>query len=171
MAKQSIKEVLCFDNPGGNWLKHEQERVQRKMKDAGPGSSLSKGFIGSVTASTRKPVFLPLRDIVGMRGAMDERPQPGTAKYDQLKERVALEGWDPDQNGNAIIIAVNHLGQAYLLEGNHRVDIANQNDVEHIKAEVRYWNGGEDVEISKWSPDRLISRIQEQPEPDHGLSL
>jgi hypothetical protein len=138
-----LSRLIATDNPGGEWLKNKQRRAEQDMRTADPGSSSSKGITGSITAYMPKPVNLPVNILSSLTGANDEVRRPGDARYDELAADVARRGFVPDQDGNAVVVGVNHLGQAYLKEGNTRVAVARDFGVPSVRAEVRWFNGGE----------------------------
>ena len=138
-----LSRLIATDNPGGEWLKNKQRRAEQDMRTADPGSSSSKGITGSITAYMPKPVNMPVDILSSLTGANDEVRRPGDARYDELAADVARRGFVPDQDGNAVVVGVNHLGQAYLKEGNTRVAVARDFGVPSVRAEVRWFNGGE----------------------------
>jgi hypothetical protein len=139
------------DNPGGDWLKYKQE-------DAEEGNfAHHKGIRGAVTATWRG-LKMPPADLVKLPGARGEEEyrKPGQPKYDRMKQRVDENGWDHDPI-NSIYVAVNHKGDAYIGEGNHRSQVAHDTNVPWIWGEVRYFNGGERVP-GPWHPDEVRKR-------------
>ena len=55
-----------------------------------------------------------------------------------------------------IFIGVNHRGKPHVVEGNHRLAHAIKHGHEKIHAEVRYYNGGEDVKGQGFHPDQVL---------------
>jgi len=139
------KNVIAFDNPGGNWLLNKQRRVEEDMKTADPDTFSSKGLSGPTTAYTKEPVMVPIELIKEVKGALNENRKAGDPRFDELMEKVSQEGFDPLQKGNAIVIGVNHKGEAFILEGNTRLAVAKELGLTNIRAEVRWYNGGEEV--------------------------
>lgn len=153
----SPQELFGEDNPGGGWLARKQATVAERMLEADPGSNASKGLTGSITAYTKKPFMISVDEVRRLLGANDEMRTAGDARYDDLAAKVDKEGWDPGQKGNAIVIGVNHKGEAFLLEGNTRVAVAAAKGVGDIRAEVRWFNGGE-REVGPWKPDEVAKK-------------
>jgi len=145
------------DNPGGDWLKRKQARAEEDMRTADSDSFRSKGLGGSVTGYMKEPVMFPTEVLSRLPGAQDEVRGPGDPKFDSLAADVAKGGFREDQYGNSVVVGVNHLGQAYILEGNTRLAVAQRNSIPDIRAEVRYFNGGE-LADGPMSPD-VVSGI------------
>jgi hypothetical protein len=135
------------DNPGGDWLQGKQENAERAMAESSRGLR-RRGVTGSVTGTMgmETDMFLPTDRLSSLTGLMDERRRPGDLQFDALLARVREEGFDPNQAGNRIVIAVNHRGEPFVLEGNTRIAVARELGIPNVKAEVRYWNGGEMVD-------------------------
>jgi hypothetical protein len=135
------------DNPGGDWLQNKQDRADQAMAESGRGLG-RRGITGSVTGTMGMDtdMFLPTDRLSGLTGLMDENRRPGDPRFDALLTRVREEGFDPNQAGNKIVIAVNHRGEPFVLEGNTRIAVARELGIPNVRAEVRYWNGAEEVE-------------------------
>lgn len=106
-----------------------------------------------------KPLMLPAELLHRIPGSMHEARSARNpdAKYDRLSETVAEEGFDRGQSeSGGVIVGVNHLGQAYIIEGNTRAALAFDQGIPSIKAEVRYYNGGEMVD-GPFSPQRMAA--------------
>lgn len=155
---------IRYSNPGGEWLANKQRNAEMEMAQGGPGR-FGKGLSGATTAYVADErgyvsnVTLPLSKVKRLRGANDENPRPGQYKYDELLASVQERGFS---NEYPILIAVNHLGEAYITEGNNRVAIADRFSVPTIKAEVRWVNGGEEVD-SNWSPESVERMALDNP--------
>ena len=104
----------------------------------------------------KKPLFLKTSFLSTLTGANDEVRSGSDVRYQALRDKVSKEGFDPKQEGNSIIVGVNHKGEAYIVEGNTRVAVASEFDVPSVRSEVKYWNGAEEVE-SDFSPDKIIN--------------
>lgn len=113
-------------------------------------------FLGSDAA---KPMFLDTEFVATLKGANDEVIDGTGTKFKELKESVAKDGWDPDQQGNKVLIGVNHKGEAFIMEGNNRAAFAKENGVSEIKVEVKYYNGAEDV-AGPYSPENIIKNAK-----------
>jgi hypothetical protein len=106
-----------------------------------------------------KPLMLPAELLHRLPGSMHEARSARNpdVKYDSLAETVAEEGFDRSQKeSGGVIVGVNHLGQAYIIEGNTRAALAFDQGIPSIKAEVRYYNGGEMVD-GPFSPQRMAA--------------
>jgi hypothetical protein len=158
------------DNPSvrdGN-----EEYILRKQKIAeeaaagDPDGAVGKLLTGPITAVMgmdfeKKPLFIKTSFLRTLTGANDEVRSGSDARYQALREKVSKEGFDPEQadgqyGGSAIVVGVNHRGQPYIIEGNTRVAVGSEFDVPSIRAELKYFNGAEEVE-SDFSPDKIIN--------------
>lgn len=110
---------------------------------------------GAITGYFKDVVHIPVDMLDGVPGANKENPAPGTYKYDELMKDVKKEGWKP----TPILVGVNHKGKAHILEGNHRVAVARALGQTHIPGDIRWWNGGEEVE-GDWHPKNVVPRLQ-----------
>ncbi len=148
---------IYVDNPGGNWLTHKQEDAILRAK--GRKGYVSKMLTGAITAFTEKPVKLPLSLFKHIKGAEDEDRKDGDPQFDALLSSVK-HGWDYEDNKKyPVLIGVNHLGVAYLLEGNTRVAVANKIGLKDIYAEIRWFNGGE-AHDGMFNPGKMTPYLQ-----------
>jgi hypothetical protein len=145
------------DNPGGEWLEGKQARAAQH-----PDMKFMTGSVTGVIGG-RSNVFLPTHILKGIAGLNDEVRTAGVHKYDSLLAGAQKGGFDPDQEGNKVVVAVNHYGQPYLLEGNTRVAVAHAMGVPKVKAEVRYWNGAEDVD-GPMHPEKVFGMASDSPD-------
>jgi len=155
--KQFITETTDFkiDNPGGQWLKNKQKNADEDYKR-------TKGLNGSTTGFFRK-VELPVDHIRDFKGANDEhytRESLKSIKSQQLERDVGSTD-KFNSKEHPILIGVNHRGEPHVMEGNHRLGYAVRNKISHIHAEVKYYNGGEEVD-GPLHPDKVKS-IMKQP--------
>jgi hypothetical protein len=156
---QGVPSLIAQDNPGGEWLARKQERAENDMATQPQDSYRSKGLGGSVTGYLRDgAVMLPVSMVSDLPGAQGERRVAGDGKFDRLAASVEQDGWKADQSGNAIVVGVNHRGEAFLLEGNTRVAVAASRGIQSIRAEVRYFNGGERA-AGDFSPDKVSAAV------------
>jgi hypothetical protein len=149
IIKESINVDFKTDNPGGEWEKYKQE-------DADATYHRNKGITGSVTGWFTSPVELDVSQVKHLRGLKDEhlyRDDEGSQKMHYLKKDVAESGGFNSKE-HPIFITVNHRGEWFVSEGNHRLAYAKQNGIKKIYAEVRYYNGGEKVE-SDMHPSKI----------------
>jgi len=161
------------DNPatkgyegGKEWLESKQKTAEDRAKNSSEENSTGKLLSGSITGymgqDFKRPLFLSTEMLSKLKGANDEKRYVGEGRYDLLRKRVDKEGFDPEQKysseddyGNAIVIGVNHKGEAFIIEGNTRVAVAKDLDVPSIRAEVKYYNGAEEVD-GPYSPQNII---------------
>jgi hypothetical protein len=159
-AAMAAEEDFGFmrDNPGGDWLRGKQEDADRAMSEGRGSVGRRRGITGSITGTIGmdRDMFLPTDVLSDLTGLMNERRAQGDVQFDELLARVRKEGFDPKQGGNKIVIAVNHRGEPYVLEGNTRISVARELGIPNVRAEVRYWNGGEDVD-GPFAPNRVMS--------------
>lgn len=128
------------DNPGGEWLKRRQAEAEEHMHKM-------KGLHGGTTGWFPENLKLPVRHLKYLPGARDEqyhRNHFDSAKHQALSRAVEKHGFNTKDH--PIMIGVNHRGEAHVMEGNHRLAHAVRHGHEHIHAEVKYYNGGEDVD-------------------------
>jgi hypothetical protein len=166
-------EPSALDNYGYRQSLPSQKYAQKKQKAAEDGAkkkgaspSAKKlvngpqtGFIGT---DPKKPLFLNTDFVASLKGVNDEVIGPSNAKYRAIKESVEKEGFDPDQKGSTVLIDVNHKGEAFIAEGNNRAAVAKEFGVPSVKAEVRYYNGAEEVD-SAVSPQNIIQNARPRP--------
>ena len=154
-----------YDN-GKEWLKNKQKTAEDKAKkysgDSATGKLLSGAITGYMGQDFKKPLFLNTEMLSKLKGANDESRYAGESRYDALRKRVDERGFDPEQKydsedkfGNAIVIGVNHKGKAFIIEGNTRVAVAKDLNVPSIRAEVKYYNGAEEVD-GPYSPQNIL---------------
>jgi len=151
------KRDFTQDNPGGEWLEGKQARAAQY-----PDRKFVAGAITGVIGG-RSSMFLPTHILKGIAGMNDETRTAGVHKYDNLLSDAQKGGFDHDQKGNKVVVAVNHYGQPYLLEGNTRVAVAHTLGIPKVKAEVRYWNGAENVD-GPMHPDRVFGMASDTPD-------
>ena len=141
-------EPLKFhvDNPGGEWLQYKQDSAKEWIRKHGDeNTSLGKGITGAVTGYFNKPMNLPVQYLSKLPGAMGEEQYRGSTTNQKMKNLESDIGSPDnfDSKKHPIFVAVNHMGHAYVMEGNHRLEYARKNGISHIHTEVRYFNGGE----------------------------
>lgn len=153
------KRDFVRDNPGGEWLEGKKARAAQYPDD--------KFMIGATTGviGGRSSMFLPTNVLKGIAGLNDEVRTSGVHKYDSLLSDAREGGFDPEQKGNKVVVAVNHYGQPYLLEGNTRVAVAHSMGIPKVKAEVRYWNGAENVD-GPMHPEKVFGMASDNADID-----
>jgi hypothetical protein len=153
------------DNPalkmssGVEWLENKQ-----RVADETYGQR--RGITGSTTAtlgSGDKDMFLPTDFMRRIPGLLDERRVPGEVQYERLMQDVRDRGFLPDQDGNRIVLGINHRGEAFIIEGNTRTAVASDLGIPNVRVEVRYKNGGEMVE-GPFAPNNVARIAARGPE-------
>ena len=155
-----VKEVsnnqpkLRVDNPGGNWLQDKIDYAKKK----GP-NSYGIPHMGLVTGSFNGPVRIPisiLKNIPGARGEQQNVRQDDLGwLMDYMKTNNRLPPMsDNDDNEYAPFVVVGYDGVPWVSEGNHRIMAAAKLGWKSLPIELRYFDGGEDVE-GILHPDKL----------------
>lgn len=157
--KQFIREESDIkfktDNPGGSWLQRKQSEADEKYNPDGK-MAFHKGITGSITGYFTKYPKLPTSYLSRLPGAMgEEKFRDSSDKLERLEKEVG----DPskfDTDEHPIMVGVNHRGEAYITEGNHRVAYAAKHGIPHVRTEVKYFNGGEEVH-GPHHPDKILN--------------
>jgi len=147
------------DNPGGDWLKGEQKHAEKNY-------ARSKGISGSITGYYTKPLIVNPEALRHVPGQMGEESYRDTLIGNSKAEVLEKEIGDPknfDTSKYPILMHVNHRGGAVIGEGNHRLAYALRHKIPAIHADIRYWNGGEEV-TGQWHPSQI-----EKIRVDHDL--
>jgi hypothetical protein len=162
---------LEVDNPGGNWLQENREysESQGYLPSGAPRS------FGKVTAVWRDPnksdigtVYLPVSMLKQFRGVMDEQNNVRQKDLDWLTENMGKTKSLPKTSSGKDyqpFITVDQRGIPFVSEGNHRIMAAEKLGWEWLPVEVRYFNGGEQVD-GPLNPERLkafLSQVEEKP--------
>lgn len=171
------------DNPGESYTKTKQKIAENKAEEyKGEGGSIEKLLTGPITGTMggdfKKSLFLDTTFLSKIKGANDEVRRSGDIKYEDLKKTIEEKGFDPEQKvygydfkpegiANAISIGVNHKGQAFLLEGNTRVALAKEMNIPSVRAEVKYFNGAEEID-SPYSPKNILKYAEKPKEFNKG---
>lgn len=165
--KKKLKDYgFRTDNPatkgyddGEEWLKNKQKRAEESGDP-----TLLRGAITGYLGRESNPLFINTNALLELKGASGEKRYPGESRYDLLRARVEERGFDPEQKyspddeyGNSVLVGVNHKGEAFIIEGNTRVAVANDLNVPSLRVEVRYFNGAENVK-GPYSPENIINR-------------
>ena len=158
IAKAEGGEVdVQYDNPGGNWLKHQRENAEATVQKRG-----NIGASGALTAWS-KPVHVDPAKLSKIPGSMNERPEPGNAKYDALHKSMSAEGYS---NKSPLLVGINHRGEPHIIEGNHRAAVARDLGVKSIPAEFRWFAGGEQADGFK--PEHIKSLMPDIDKAEGG---
>jgi len=137
-----------YDNPGGNWLKNQREDAEAVIKKHG-----NIGASGALTAWS-KPVHVDPAKLSKIPGAMNERPEPGNPKYDDLYQSIKRGGFDNQKSG-PVLVGINHRGEPHIIEGNNRAAVARDLGVKSVPAEFRWFAGGE--QANGFKPEHIKS--------------
>ena len=145
------------DNPGGDWLAKKQGYAFEYPR--------MKGIDGAITGwmGGKSDLFLPTHVLKSIEPLNNEKRVAGEPRFDDLMSSVSKEGFDPHQKGNKVVVAVNHQGKPFILEGNTRVAVAHAMGVPSVKAEVRYWNGAEEAD-GPMHPDQVFGMASDSPD-------
>lgn len=145
------------DNPGGDWLAKKQSYAFEYPR--------MKGIDGAITGwmGGKSDLFLPTHVLKSIEPLNNEKRVAGEPRFDDLMSSVSKEGFDPHQKGNKVVVAVNHRGKPFILEGNTRVAVAHAMGVPSVKAEVRYWNGAEEAD-GPMHPDKVLAMASNDPD-------
>jgi len=145
------------DNPGGDWLESKQSHAFEYPR--------MKGIAGAITGwmGGKSDLFLPTHVLKSIEPLNNEKRVAGEPRFDDLMSSVSKEGFDPHQKGNKVVVAVNHRGKPFILEGNTRVAVAHAMGVPSVKAEVRYWNGAEEAD-GPMHPDKVSAMASSDPD-------
>lgn len=147
ITEEASDVVFRTDNPGGEWLESKRKYAQTTRNQL--GGSITGWFTGNVSLPTYE-----LRNVAGYHDEHNFRQDPNQPKYQRLASHIgALANFDT--KSNPILIGVNHHGQPFVLEGNHRLGYALNNGIKRIHAEVRYFNGGEQAD-GPLKPDTVL---------------
>lgn len=139
-------------------------RMKREVADKDYDKTKGIGAGSSVTAQFTKNVRIPTRLLdktPGAHGEHETRNDPSNPKNVSLEKEVG----DPknfDTEKNPIAISVNHRGEPFVQEGNHRIAYARRHGISHVNARVSYHLGGEG-EKGPYHPDKVkkMSRPQD----------
>ena len=138
--------TLSIDNPGGTWLKEEQEYCQSK----GLNRYGSPARFGAVTGTWNRHVLLPvdvLAKLHGVNGEQDNvRPASLKSLVDHMGATKRLPLIDEDSDRHYAPFVVVYLdGTPYVNEGNHRIMAAKKLGFKYLPVELRYFSGGEEA--------------------------
>lgn len=142
------------DEHGVRWLKRKQEIANEKAIGQDDGLRGRK-LVGSTTAvmGLNKTMLFPVSVLKTIDGCNSEVRRSGEFQYDSLYPKIYNQGYNMDRL-YAVLVGVNHDGEAYVIEGNTRIAVANDMGIEHIPTEFRWFNGGEMVD-GLWSPEKV----------------
>ena len=138
----------------------KHKSVTDKEGNQKPGVDLDEFNVGKfdgVTMYTRNIVVKP-EELKGIKGYQGEEKRVKTPsgedsqKLKDLKESIAKEGYRPYSNPNII---VNHKGEPFVLEGNHRIQEAIDSGRPTIAVDIQYLTTGYRAD-GPLNPQKLI---------------
>lgn len=160
------------DNPalkwegGKDWVKRKQEDAELAKEHTTAYKGISYYLLrGSVTATMggQETMFFPVKVLKHIPGCMDEARRPGEPQFDALLKRIEKDGYDFDRR-HAVLVGVNHKGNAYIIEGNTRTAVAAHLGIPYIPVEFRWFNGAE-MTPSIWQPQDVAGLGESSPNP------
>lgn len=164
--------------PSEEWLKDKQEEAERAIS-TGRKDTYGKGVMTSQTARFNL-ISLPVSYLYTLPGANQEqqrRENTTTGKNIRLEAEIGTPS-NFDTKKHPIHVLVNHKGEAYISEGNHRLAYAKRHGIENVFAKIDYVAGGERAN-GPMSPDKVRSLASdkltatesaEEVTPDHAES-
>ena len=158
----SVPETFKQDNPavrgeerGKQWLAGKQRDAEEDAAGASTRIGSRARMLTGATTAWADNLELPVSEVAKLKGVMGENRRPGDEQYDAIMRSVYKNGWQQDW---PIMIFVNHKGEAFIHEGNTRTAVARDIGQETIKAEVRWYNGGE-MAAGDWSPAKVAEMV------------
>ena len=156
-AKEFITESqpsLKVDNPGGDWLQDKIDYAKKK----GP-NSFGVPHMGSVTGYFGGSVYVPVSILKNIPGARGEQNNVRKDDLESLTSYMKKTGKLPPMSQTndkeyTPFIMVGYDGTPWVNEGNHRIMAAAALGWETLPIELRYFDGGEDVD-GPLHPDKL----------------
>lgn len=135
-------------------------RMKREAADKDLHKTKGVGAGASVTAQFTKNVRIPtgvLSRTDGANGEEEYRDDPSSPKNVSLEKEI---GHPKNFNSekNPVAVSVNHKGQPYVHEGNHRIAYAKRHGIPYVHARVSYHLGGEQAK-GAYHPD-MIKKMQ-----------
>jgi len=145
---------LISDIPNEEWLAGKVRYANEKGRD-----SYGAPYIGVVTGRFSQDVTIPLSVLTKLKGLKNEQNNVRQADLESLKKVMGETGKLPLRDGGkeyAPFVVVNHAGEAWVSEGNHRIMAAQALGWESMPIEVRYFDGGERA-AGPMNPTTLLS--------------
>jgi hypothetical protein len=146
--------TLKTDNPGGQWLVDKREESEQEGKR--PSGRYS--ILGSTTGWFNREAFIPVKQLAKIKGTNNEQSNVRQDDLDWLVDFMGTNGKLPDAdwhefNEYAPMVVIGQDGVPYVNEGNHRIMAAAKLGFSGLPVEIKYYNGGEEV-------DGLLSPVQ-----------
>jgi 8-oxo-dGTP pyrophosphatase MutT (NUDIX family) len=165
----SAAPKLRRDNPGGEWLARKKQISIDDGRDQWGGYSR----LGVVTGYYSGTVMVPVPLLAKVPGCRGEQSNPRLNALEGIKQVFQETGRLPQGHGGedyAPFIMVDQDGKPWVNEGNHRIMAAKELGIEYLPVEVRYFNGGEEVE-GEFSPSHIQQMHQDATQrgfsPEH----
>ena len=143
---KSPQYAFVSDIPNGDWLASKQEAAMAS-------DNMMQGSITGYFTGERNPMvsLSTLAAAKGLAGEEAYRDNPSSGKYFRLAAGEVIE--EPP------LVLVNHRGEAYIAEGNHRIAAAAAAGIKYMPVSIRYMNGGELVAHGDMSPKAVLNGI------------
>lgn len=150
------------DIPSEDWLREKVRWTEESGRNA---FGVPKAF-GPVTGSFDRALNVPVEILLNVPGERAEQNNVRPNSLTYIRENFERVTQDP------VYIEVAPDGKAWMSEGNHRIMVASERGVTHLRAEVRYFSGGE-RKATVFAPEPLMAMdaafaAQAQPEPTPG---
>lgn len=145
--------TLYVDNPGGEWLKGQQEHCREEGKNA-YGAPYR---FGPVTGSFDRDALIPVSLLSHVNGVMGEQGRTRESDFNWLKNEMETNNRLPLGNSGGQykpFITVDYTGTPWINEGNHRIKVAGALGWKYLPIEIRYFSGGEQAKGS-FSPEKI----------------
>ena len=141
-----IKGVLKRDNPGGSWLAGKL----REAAESGVTEFGAPKRFGAVTGNFTEHQNIPVETLAKIKGLRGEQGNVRQQDLDSLVEYMGANkklppGSRPGKE-YAPYVEVDQNGIPWVNEGNHRIMAAQKLGWQNMPVEVRYFNGGENVQ-------------------------
>lgn len=155
------------DNPGEEYCQRKQNSAlkyrETELRGAREGLH-GKLASGPVTAHMGifKPMYISTKLLVHLEGANEEHfyRREGDVKFDRLLQTVRDNGWKQE---HPVMVRVNHLGHACIMEGNTRTAVAKALGIPKLLVQFEWVNGAENAADDLWSPQRVAALADTQP--------
>lgn len=135
--------VFHSDNPGGDWLKYQQE----DCIEAGKNQYGAPKRFGPITGYFSRRVLLPVNVISRINGVKGEQSNTRHDDLNWLVNYMSKNNHLPTEGDRQYVpfIVVDMTGTPWVNEGNHRIKAANQLKWEYLPVDIRYYAGAEEV--------------------------
>jgi hypothetical protein len=116
-----------------------------------------EGLAGNTTAYISKPIKIKVKKLLKAPGAAgeDKFRLSGNTVEGSLLDQIIKKPKNFTKVIHPITVGVNSKGDAYIMDGNHRLGFAKRHGLSYLKAVVKYYGGGEDCK-GPFSPHKLL---------------